>query len=1544
MRFKRVIPLTLFVCIAFFTLQTLSSFTYKTEALKQIGLTYKDFLPIMRHMENHSTDILRHIEYLSENCGSSRVTGYSGYYEATNYIYNTFKSYGISDIRFENFSLPVPYDDGATLHVTCEGHEINLSRTISAYSLLPNGIQTSFTPPEGVSGPLIYVRTGDLGSFTNWNVSGAIVLMDFESRRNWAQYGSMLGPPKAFVFVEPYSPTGKLGEFNASEFNKDEIRGQFVSYPLNMPRVFVRYNDVKDLLPFIYADSTVSFNATLKTTMKWKSVQASNILAFIEGSQLPEEVIVVSAHYDSYSVVPYLSPGADEASGVAVLLELARFFAHTQPKRSMLFVAFSGHWEALAGARQFVAEHFGETTLRLLIDLDLSTESPYFAPLHAGRFYFDGTAGRGFSDIIREMNVFLSILGGKLYGDKVTTDDFIYPGVSWSSIVYGDPLAIFDNEPFTIAGGYGLAFASVGASKRQWGTPYDTFDKVAERLYSNFYDKAFRQIATMSSFIYGFANDDRFTLPTPAYTNYNRQWGSFSTLKGQVITYNVSVGWYNPVPHALVRIRMISDKPNSFGLGIYGGTPMVGGETAGGIYSTSGSIITMADDEGYFTVVGVTPPATVGTDRLPSADFRFRVEGYVLNSTNSEVEFAPDFGTHSKDVEFAIDDPITEIKHTVFRCGSIIFYSLVEPATLSKPVLTSIEIRDAKGHMYPMFYGGTFYTFSEGYSEFIVFAQPDTPIEFILEAQEPLTGRPRLLCVLSNNNTGFKVDFGESYHVTFTPMMAALDLHRINYERLSASERHNLRSARASDFLLKAQASIDYARRMLNAKSYGSAFQSSLDAWEWERMGYVTIHELLSGVSSTMLFFFIMLIPFSFLAERLIFKAEDVKKRVLGMGGVYGVFVIIMYLLHPGFHLMPNVYLLLLSITVAVLASPTFFILLGEFSALIGVFREKIRGAHFTGISRSSAMFMAFSVGVAVMRRKRLRSILTLLTISLVVTSLVAFTFTATVTSVARVNLHVSPIYGGMLLHKASWETLPADVGIMIQRSLNVSSVISERLWLYVPPETTVIGSNESFKAYVSAVWGLGPEEDQVTGITGLIKGKWFTEEGDEYSCIVGDVAAKYLGVDLGSLDSKKWYINFSGLPKPLRVIGTVNERLLNSRIDLNGENMTPVDFTGVTFGVRRVGIYPHLPMSLVYPSAGYGHVVIIVPKKLALAQGGEIFSVGVKLPGFGPDPESQRAMYAALDEAATDLAISLGKGYRTYVKQVTLDIPTVFRYEVAPLPVFKGTEYLIVPFITASLIILNTMLTSIYERTKEIGTYSAMGLAPLHVAGMFFAESVIYAVVGGITGYAVGMFMGRMIYLLNLIPPGLYLNYTASTAVSAVILSMLATICASIYPLRKASMMVTPSVERVWKPSTKPVGDDWYIPLPFVASTHREAVGILRFVKEYFEAFTKTFKTFMVTELSVKDSVREGKKVKTLLMKMQLSPFELGVFQKVELRFLPETEERLKFELLIHRESGPTLSWKKSNIIFIDELRKQFLIWRGLRDKDKAKYESGKA
>ncbi|WP_430613021.1 M28 family metallopeptidase [Flavobacterium sp. JP2137] len=88
---------------------------------------------------------------------------------------------------------------------------------------------------------------------------------------------------------------------------------------------------------------------------------SENVVAYIRGSEFPEETLVISAHYDHMGIeFGETFYGADDnASGTVGVLEIARVFQEAvrngfTPKRSILFLHVTGEEFGLHGSRFYV--------------------------------------------------------------------------------------------------------------------------------------------------------------------------------------------------------------------------------------------------------------------------------------------------------------------------------------------------------------------------------------------------------------------------------------------------------------------------------------------------------------------------------------------------------------------------------------------------------------------------------------------------------------------------------------------------------------------------------------------------------------------------------------------------------------------------------------------------------------------------------------------------------------------------------------------------------------------------------------------------------------------------------------------------------------------------------------------------------------------------------------------------------------------------------------------------------------------------------------
>ncbi len=113
---------------------------------------------------------------------------------------------------------------------------------------------------------------------------------------------------------------------------------------------------------------------SLKVDARVRDFETQNILGYIPGRI--DSFIVFTAHYDHLGVFGQIYfPGAnDNASGTAVLLDLAHKFANrkTPPKYNVAFLFFSGEEMGLKGSLYYVQHPaFDLSKIKLLINLDM---------------------------------------------------------------------------------------------------------------------------------------------------------------------------------------------------------------------------------------------------------------------------------------------------------------------------------------------------------------------------------------------------------------------------------------------------------------------------------------------------------------------------------------------------------------------------------------------------------------------------------------------------------------------------------------------------------------------------------------------------------------------------------------------------------------------------------------------------------------------------------------------------------------------------------------------------------------------------------------------------------------------------------------------------------------------------------------------------------------------------------------------------------------------------------------------------------------------
>ena len=212
---------------------------------------------------------------------------------------------------------------------------------------------------------------------------------------------------------------------------------------------------------------------------------------------------------------------------------------------------------------------------------------------------------------------------------------------------------------------------------------------------------------------------------------------------------------------------------------------------------------------------------------------------------------------------------------------------------------------------------------------------------------------------------------------------------------------------------------------------------------------------------------------------------------------------------------------------------------------------------------------------------------------------------------------------------------------------------------------------------------------------------------------------------------------------------------------------------------------------------------VMVVPYDYVRNIGGTLNSVAIS--GFRDEQGNPKTDFVPdIEEFMTRVSLTMFVGYQDKV--------TV--YSSIGSTSLSGLGTLFIPVLIAALIVLNTMMGAVYERFREIGIYSAVGLAPNHIAALFLAEAAVFATVGAVFGYLIGQVLVLGLYEHGLLG-GLELNYSSLSAISATLIVMVTVFLSTLYPAKKAADMAVPDVTRKWE-FPEPEGDNWVFDFPF--------------------------------------------------------------------------------------------------------------------------------
>ncbi len=1520
-----------------------------------------------------------------------RSTGTPGAAVAADYIKDRFTELGFGEVGSFGFTVPVLKHGGSTLEVEDSGKKISLS------PMAANVISPGAVAPSGISGPLLYVGKGDLSDFNGMEIEGAVVLMEFASGGNW-RHAAALGA-RALIYVD----RGAGGKFSFEE--KVELT------PMDFPRFWMTAERAEGLFG-VLKRGRVASRVSLSSEVRWESAGADNVYCLVPGrdKELSSKLIMVEAFYDSTAYVSGSSPGADEAVGIATLLELAAFLKENPPERSVLLVATAGNAQSKAGMREVIwslkasAREMKKTgrALKKTISkaksavknlpkiLSGTLDGEAFKPVQGAvsqrikeevdrisrelmRLRLTGKTERipaltqrrlllrrldwrrDYTDLSGEEKALLAELVPLAVAERKTVLDQAKRQMKRLKKARGFRSLINVDYELTVC--FSLHLSSrgqgVGAFNKGWlyplkpginrVGPYGLLDEAmrdaARRIEGG--DRLFRDTlrpSRLRSWESWLPDKPRLGGEVSAMAGYlgvslatvhdgRLLWGTPRDLPA-------SVNLENAAAQSDFVARLIGELAGEREL--HGGDlPRNGFSNITGKASLlrHGELFAEAPAPGT-VVLAYQGPAmyhavvdAMGVFRLKGVASKKLVlhkvilEGYRFDDQSGAAVWAIDKKQTGKPAyRLKIRRSRMKTDLVMFSCRQTTLYNVIEPRSFK--YMTKMNLIDGRREASPVRY---WYSRIDTRASLVssIFLPPGTPLKLTLS--DSILKKKMILTNADEEHptgTGYRVDDFPS--LRHTEYKTARDMWALLAPRIRNLEDHGIHDLRINGLMTQGEGALAAAKSALAEFRYDAFFEHAASSWALAARVYDHVDATQKDVLFGVLFYIALFVPFAFCMERLLFCCADIHRRILAFTGILLALIFVIYKVHPAFKLAYSPTVVILAFFIMGLSFMVTMIIFLRFEEEMNRLQRRSMHLRAEEISGWKAFFASLLLGVSNLRRRRLRSALTCTTLVILTFTVMSFTSVKGTRSQSSLAFDSSAPYTGLLFKRANWMDLPADAFSIIRNSFEKGVVAAPRVWLEEENRTRPVAfpvraEKGSFEA--RGVMGFSHEEPLVTGFDRILeRGRWL-REGEAAAVLLPDQEARRLGVVPGESEVLVW-------GAPFRVVGTFSGKKLMALKDLDGESPTPVTFpseaamemTEVELEAVESGDDVRAFQSR-YQHVG-GDQAVILPYETLLAAGGHLKGVAVKPP---PGTDLDKTARGLADRFGITLFSGGKKGTFLHTASDTMD--------------YSGLPNIVIPILISVFIVLNTMIGSVYERKKEIGIYTSVGLAPTHVSFIFIAEAVAFGVISVVLGYllaqvSAGLFAGTPLWA------GITVNYSSMAGVIAMVLVLVVVLVSVIYPSKVAARIAIPDVNRSWTlPDAR--GGLLTVTLPFLMD-RREVKSAGGYLMAYFEGHRDvshgSFSTGEVTMMAHPFG-EEGSevplpgKVFHLRMKVWLAPFDFGIMQEVNLALTPagDGDGFWEVNMDLRRESGEANAWHRINKVFLREVRKQLMVWRSL-------------
>jgi len=630
----------------------------------------------------------------------------------------------------------------------------------------------------------------------------------------------------------------------------------------------------------------------------------------------------------------------------------------------------------------------------------------------------------------------------------------------------------------------------------------------------------------------------------------------------------------------------------------------------------------------------------------------------------------------------------------------------------------------------------------------------------------------------------FKLRQGERVKATLSEasLLRSLSVVREAVESAPASlaemERLGVLATLERRALAEIEALVDLAGLQIEARKYDEAYTNLRDAY----LKVYSFQTSLANAHSDAIWGALLLMPFTaliaFTTASLVF--DEKRKRIVAGASAYIALVAALSLVYPGYRLVHPLGLVAFEAGSLCLAYFIFFTL------------PKARGGGGSeaGISVADAVLSALSLGKRSMRRRRLRTVSTLISTSVLVAGFIALTSISAGYGMVNSQVLGSSASEGLLIrdappgrtsHLAPFHALDPSLTAWLQGRPDVS-LLAPRA--ENPPSLTPIGQLLSAAGNSMQVYGivgiLPSSESAFSRVdTAVVEGSYLPDDAVD-GILISRKAASRLSVQPGD--------HVEGFDREFTVFGLLDDERLGRLTDLDGTSFRPgkIVFTG--------GLGP-----------GY---------RIVECESDELFVTNWKT-AMGLAPVVLSRIDARTGGAESDHALAR-------IVVLTRGLPVweslrgVIRVFFLDSYVESSGATILLPLTLVALNLFVVMLGNVHERRREVFILSTIGMNPSHVTMVFLAEALITGLAGGGLGYLLGLASYRLTPLLSF-QLEVYQKIAAGWGLMALFFAVSACVLGALLPAWYVSKIATPSLVRRWKITwgARTGRQPWHMELP---------------------------------------------------------------------------------------------------------------------------------